>query len=132
MEGVFSAKINALNKELTRLRIHVEAAIDFPDEDTGFLEDAGIKEALTSLGLDIGNLRREAEQGALLQEGLTVVLAGKPNVGKSSLMNRLLGRDTAIVTAHPGTTRDVLHETLIISGVPIQLVDTAGLPRELQ
>lgn len=127
LQGVFSAKVNEIVHSLTRIRVNVEAAIDFSDEDIDIIEQSGVASELSGLLGAIQALFREAEQGALLKEGIHLVLAGAPNVGKSSLMNALCGNDSAIVTDIPGTTRDLLREQLILDGLPITLTDTAGL-----
>ena len=128
LEGVFARRIAALIAALVELRVYTEAAIDFPDEeDVDFLGDGAIAARLAALRRQLTVLIDEAREGAALREGLRVVILGAPNVGKSSLLNRLAQRDTAIVTAIAGTTRDVLYETLAIGGLPLTLVDTAGL-----
>jgi len=127
MQGEFSARIRELQALLTDLRVHVEAAIDFPDEEIDFLSAPAITGRLTRVIECFGAIESAARQGALLREGLTVVIAGKPNAGKSSLLNRLVGDDVAIVTAAPGTTRDVLRQHLHLDGLPLNLIDTAGL-----
>lgn len=127
LEGGFSAEVNALAVALLELRTYVEAAIDFPDEDVDFLGSPEVTRRLTDIDSRFQGILREAGQGRLLRDGLHVVIAGRPNAGKSSLMNTLTGRDTAIVTEVPGTTRDLLREQLRIDGLPIHLVDTAGL-----
>jgi tRNA modification GTPase len=128
LEGALSRRVNGLTAGLVELRTLVEASIDFPDEDdTGAVDMAGVREALERLHDGVSVLSTEAEQGRRLHDGLRVVLAGAPNAGKSSLLNALTGRDAAIVTPHAGTTRDVLRETLVLDGVPLQLIDTAGL-----
>ena len=127
LQGDFSVKVNALVAELTRLRVLVEAAIDFPEEETETLEASRIAASLASLQRDLAALLRDASQGALLNEGAAVALAGKPNAGKSSLMNRLTGADTSIVTEVPGTTRDLIRAQALLDDLPINLVDTAGL-----
>ncbi len=127
LRGEFSAAVDTLQAQLTALRALVEAAIDFPDEDIEFLERGAIADRLVELRRGLETLAHLARQGALLREGLTVVIAGKPNAGKSSLMNRLAGTEVAIVTAIPGTTRDVLRERVQLDGIPLHLVDTAGL-----
>ena len=132
LEGAFSAEVNALVEALIELRVYTEGAIDFPDEDdVDFLGDGEIARRLDALRERLRLLTRQASEGASLREGLRLVILGAPNVGKSSLLNRLARRDTAIVTDIAGTTRDVLHEQLSIDGLPLTLVDTAGL-RETQ
>jgi tRNA modification GTPase len=127
LQGEFSARVHELVQGLTELRVYVEAAIDFPEEEVDFLADQAIDERLQDLRRGFDDLSVRAGQGAILRDGMTVVLAGRPNAGKSSLMNRLTGQDTAIVTAQPGTTRDVLREQIAIDGMPLHVVDTAGL-----
>jgi tRNA modification GTPase len=127
MQGEFSARIRELQTLLTDLRIHVEAAIDFPDEEIDFLSAPAITGRLARVLECFGTIESAARQGALLREGLTVVIAGKPNAGKSSLLNRLIGEEVAIVTAAPGTTRDVLRQHVHLDGLPLNLIDTAGL-----
>jgi tRNA modification GTPase len=127
MQGEFSIRIGELQELLTDLRVHVEAAIDFPDEEIDFLSAPAIAQRLERVLQRFGTVQAAARQGALLKEGLTVVIAGKPNAGKSSLLNRLVGDEVAIVTETPGTTRDVLREQLHLDGLPLKLIDTAGL-----
>ncbi len=127
LEGEFSRKINQLRDGLIQLRMLVEATLDFPEEDIDFLEQADAWGKLSALQARLGEVMAQARQGALLREGLNVVLIGQPNVGKSSLMNQLAGYDAAIVTEYAGTTRDTLREAIQIEGVPIHLIDTAGL-----
>jgi tRNA modification GTPase len=127
LDGEFSRRIHALVDELIALRTYVEAALDFPDEEIDFLADQAVVERLRGLLEDITHVRASANQGRLLHEGMTVVLAGRPNVGKSSLLNALAGRDSAIVTNIPGTTRDLLREYIQIDGMPLHVIDTAGL-----
>jgi len=127
MQGEFSARIAQLQSQLTELRAYVEAAIDFPDEEVDFLSAHAIESRLAQVSEGFDGIMRAAVQGALLREGLNVVIAGKPNAGKSSLLNRLAGDEVAIVTAAPGTTRDVLRQHLHLDGLPLNLVDTAGL-----
>jgi tRNA modification GTPase len=129
LQGGFSQQVQALQEQLTELRIRVEAAIDFPDEDLDVLADSGFHERLTTVRTACDALQTAARQGALLRDGYTVVIAGRPNAGKSSLLNALVGDDVAIVADEPGTTRDVLREHLQIDGMPLHLVDTAGLRR---
>ena len=127
LDGYFSQQIQQLSGQLTKLRMHVEAAIDFPEEEIDFLHDPVILEQLEDLKRQFDHLLEGTRQGCLIREGIRVALAGKPNVGKSSLMNRLCREDKAIVTHVPGTTRDVLEQAIQINGYPVHLVDTAGL-----
>ncbi len=127
LDGAFSDRIHALVEALTELRVYVEASIDFPEEEIDFLADGVVQKNLAHLQEQLSAILAQARQGALLREGVTVVLAGVPNVGKSSLLNCLAGREAAIVTDIPGTTRDVLREHLAIDGLPLHIIDTAGL-----
>ena len=127
LQGVFSDQINALAAALTSLRVYVEAAIDFPEEEIDFLSEGKVAAQLDALIKQATTLRAQAHQGSIVQQGATVVLAGKPNAGKSSLLNALAGNPIAIVTDQPGTTRDVVREAVNIDGVPLHLTDTAGL-----
>ncbi|MCH9715596.1 MAG: tRNA uridine-5-carboxymethylaminomethyl(34) synthesis GTPase MnmE, partial [Gammaproteobacteria bacterium] len=127
LQGVFSEKINVLLVQLTQLRKMVEAAIDFAEEEIDFLTDSTIKQDLQKLIQQLEQVFNAAKQGALLREGMTIVIAGKPNAGKSSLLNCLTGKDSAIVTQVAGTTRDVLREYIHIDGLPLHIIDTAGL-----
>ncbi|MGB2313916.1 MAG: tRNA uridine-5-carboxymethylaminomethyl(34) synthesis GTPase MnmE [Porticoccaceae bacterium] len=127
MQGDFSVLVNALVEEMIQLRTYVEAAIDFPEEEIDFLADKNLRDNLHGLAENLATILQRAQQGSLLREGLTLVLAGKPNAGKSSLLNALSGTDAAIVTAIPGTTRDVLREKIVLDGMPLNIVDTAGL-----
>ncbi|HXD35239.1 MAG TPA: tRNA uridine-5-carboxymethylaminomethyl(34) synthesis GTPase MnmE [Rhodanobacter sp.] len=127
MEGVFSRKVDALLQSLIALRVHIEAAIDFPEEEIDFLADPAITAQLDSLRHELAELLREAQRGVRLNDGLKVAIVGRPNAGKSSLLNALAGSDRAIVNAVAGTTRDVLREHLDLDGIALELADTAGL-----
>jgi tRNA modification GTPase len=127
LQGAFSQRIHALVESLINLRIYVEAAIDFPEEEIDFLSDGKVENDLRAVQQRLLEVLREANQGTLLREGMTVVIAGRPNAGKSSLLNALAGRETAIVTSIAGTTRDVLREHIHIDGMPLHIIDTAGL-----
>lgn len=127
LQGEFSEKINQLVNSLIRLRTYIEAAIDFTDEEINFLADKQIELDLIALCHELEKIQQQALQGTLLREGVTAVIAGLPNAGKSSLLNRLSGRDSAIVTDIPGTTRDLLREHIVIDGMPLHVIDTAGL-----
>lgn len=127
LQGEFSRRVHALTESLIQLRIYVEAAIDFPEEEIDFLADGHVLNQLDGVRENLSTVLREAGQGALLRDGMTVVIAGRPNAGKSSLLNALAGREAAIVTEIAGTTRDVLREHIHIDGMPLHVVDTAGL-----
>ena len=127
LQGEFSNKINQLVEQMIRLRIYVEAAIDFPDEEIDFLSDGKVEKDLIAIIDYLVTVQNQAKQGAIIREGMKVVIAGKPNAGKSSLLNALSGKDSAIVTDIAGTTRDVLKEHIHIDGMPLHIIDTAGL-----
>ncbi len=127
LQGEFSQRVNGLVEGLIALRMYVEAAIDFPEEEIDFLADGMVAARLAELQERLRVLQAAAGQGRLLRDGMTVVIAGRPNAGKSSVLNRLAGREAAIVTAVPGTTRDVLREHISIDGMPLHVIDTAGL-----
>ena len=127
LQGEFSRRVHELTERLIQLRIYVEAAIDFPEEEIDFLADGHVLGLLDGVRAELSTVLREAGQGALLREGMTVVIAGLPNAGKSSLLNALAGREAAIVTDIAGTTRDILREHIHIDGMPLHIIDTAGL-----
>lgn len=127
LQGEFSVRIQQLVEALIQLRIHVEAAIDFPEEEIDFLADSAITTQLDTIITRLHTILAQAQQGCLLREGMNVVIAGQPNAGKSSLLNRLAQRELAIVTDIAGTTRDTLRHELTIDGLPIHIIDTAGL-----
>jgi tRNA modification GTPase len=127
LQGEFSREIHSLNEKIIQLRMYVEAAIDFSDEEIDFLGDANIFSALQTIQEALAAIQQKAKQGSFLREGITAVIAGEPNVGKSSLLNCLSGKEVAIVTDIPGTTRDVLRDHILIDGMPMHIIDTAGL-----
>jgi tRNA modification GTPase len=127
LQGAFSKEIHTLVEQLIHLRIYVEASIDFPEEEIDFLSDGKVQADLTRIIEQLNQVTRTASQGSLMREGMTVVIAGRPNAGKSSLLNALAGHDRAIVTDVAGTTRDVLREHIHIDGMPLHIIDTAGL-----
>src|SRR3990167_6550651 len=127
LQGEFSKQIHILQALLTNLRMQIEAMIDFPEEEIDFLSDPRVGELLQKTIDEVLRVKNTAKQGILLQNGLQVVIVGKPNAGKSSLLNYLSGRDSAIVTDIPGTTRDIVRESIHVDGMPLHIVDTAGL-----
>ncbi|MES9969116.1 MAG: tRNA uridine-5-carboxymethylaminomethyl(34) synthesis GTPase MnmE [Candidatus Thiodiazotropha sp.] len=127
LQGAFSNKIHELVEALIELRLYVESAIDFPEEEIDFLSDNSVSERLHSILDEIEATRQSAHTGRLLRDGLTLVIAGRPNAGKSSLLNALAGAEAAIVTDIPGTTRDLLRERITIEGMPLHIIDTAGM-----
>jgi len=127
LDGALSGRVQALAEELTALRVYVEGALDFSDEDVDWLADSALQTRVAALRAQLQRLLADAGRGRRLRDGLTVALTGRPNVGKSTLLNRLAGAEVAIVTDIPGTTRDLLRENLDLDGLPLTLVDTAGL-----
>ncbi len=127
LQGDFSKKVNQLNERIIYLRMYVEAAIDFPEEEIDFLNDGKVSSLLTTILMQLDTIRSQANQGVILREGLSLVIAGRPNAGKSTLINCLAGRDVAIVTDVAGTTRDVMREHILLDDIPLHIIDTAGL-----
>jgi len=127
LAGEFSQQVEDIQEQLLRLRVLVEASLDFPEEDIDFVTQADVGGQIARIALNLGLLCVKAQQGALLRDGMRLVIAGQPNAGKSSLLNALTGQDVAIVTPVAGTTRDVLTHEIAIEGVPVHVVDTAGL-----
>lgn len=127
LEGEFSGRVYALTEALISLRTYLEACLDFPEDEIDLMSEGGVRQRLAGLVAQVQQLLSSAIQGSLLREGMTVVIAGPPNSGKSTLLNRLAQREAAIVTPTPGTTRDVLRELVFIDGMPVHVMDTAGL-----
>lgn len=127
LQGDFSKKIHHLNQQIIYLRMYVEAAIDFPEEEIDFLNDGKVSSLLLAILTELDSIRAQANQGVILREGLSLVIAGRPNAGKSTLINCLAGRDVAIVTEVAGTTRDVMREHILLDDIPLHIVDTAGI-----
>ncbi|WP_299796656.1 tRNA uridine-5-carboxymethylaminomethyl(34) synthesis GTPase MnmE [uncultured Shewanella sp.] len=127
LQGEFSTQVHELVDQVTNLRLYVEAAIDFPDEEVDFLSDGKIAASLYRIITKLDSVQASAKQGAIIREGMKVVIAGRPNAGKSSLLNALAGKESAIVTEIAGTTRDVLREHIHLDGMPLHIIDTAGL-----
>jgi len=127
LQGEFAARIHALVERIVRLRMYIEASIDFVEEEIDFLNDEKIHEQLQTILTELNHIQVNAKQGSFLRDGITAVIAGKPNVGKSSLLNCLSGKELAIVTEIPGTTRDLLRDYILIDGMPVHIIDTAGL-----
>jgi len=127
LQGAFSQAVNELLDRLIELRIYVEAALDFPDEEIDFLADRAVSDRFETIKATLDAIRARASQGALLRDGMNLVIVGQPNAGKSTLLNQLAGFEAAIVTDIPGTTRDVLRERISLDGLPLHVIDTAGL-----
>ena len=127
LQGEFSRTVHDLVEKIIELRLYVEASLDFPEEEIDFISDGRIADQLSAIEQALQQVFDTARQGCLLREGMTLVIAGRPNAGKSSLLNQLAGRESAIVTDIPGTTRDVLREHIQIDGLPLHVIDTAGL-----
>ena len=127
LQGAFSEALNTLHDRLVKLRTHVEAGLDFPDESLDIADDKALSTALLAITTEVAEAMRRGREGRLLREGAHVVIVGAPNAGKSTLLNALVGHEAAIVSPHPGTTRDLVREFAVIEGLALRLVDTAGL-----
>lgn len=127
LRGVFSTRVNQILEALTELRVYVEAAIDFPDEEIDFLSDGKVEARVMELDAKLEAIEQTASQGQVLRDGMTVVILGQPNAGKSSLLNALSGRQSAIITDQAGTTRDLIRENIELGGIPLHIIDTAGI-----
>lgn len=127
LQGAFSERIETVSRALTELRMLVEATLDFPEEEVEALDREDATRRLSELGEELGRIEQASEQGSLLREGMHIVLAGQPNVGKSSLLNQLTGEELALVTEMPGTTRDAIRQSIDLDGIPAHVIDTAGL-----
>jgi len=127
LQGVFSKAVHALVEDVTRLRIYVEASIDFPEEEIDFISEGKVSNQIGAQLQTLATITNQAQQGSLIREGINLVIVGQPNAGKSSLLNALAQRDAAIVTDVPGTTRDIVKEAILLEGLPVHILDTAGL-----